>query len=196
MRGLCELLKPADLETRAAAAKLLSEFGTKGKDLLQTIDVDSHKYKAYNEFAAAVEKVRHLFERTGKRTSSGKTFGAWSSLKARRRRSTPNVILDRNWGGSLETDAEAADAVSINDLMECLRDADLETRERAAEAFRAIGPAAIPALGNALDDPDMDYRAWIAIALGNLGPAAVPVLAKALEDDTAYVRDWASLWGR
>lgn len=68
---------------------------------------------------------------------------------------------------------------------------------RAIWAFRALGPAAVPALTNLLGDPNATVfvRQYAAVSLGqyeNQAKAAVPALLQAVNDPDAQVRTAAA----
>jgi HEAT repeat protein len=97
------------------------------------------------------------------------------------------------------SDTAGAESESVDRLISALKDKDETTRARAADALRALGKdaaPAVPALTEALKDGSAIVRKAAIEALGSIGPkaqAAIPALMNALEDPDEEVRGYVPL---
>jgi HEAT repeat protein len=97
--------------------------------------------------------------------------------------------------GSRWISAAESDQTGIRSLSEAMNNGSAEIRRSAAEALRAKGHRAVPALRRALKDEDVSVRREAALSLVSIGPQAARAaraLTEALEDDDPEVRQQAA----
>ena len=80
---------------------------------------------------------------------------------------------------------------AVSELIQVVKDNDVDLRYVAADALDEIGPPAVPVLIQALKDGEEVLRERAAEALGRIGPGAkhaVPALIQVLKDQDSRVR--------
>jgi hypothetical protein len=186
LEALARLLDEGDENDLLMKAEVLRELGQfqPAKELLSRV--------GSSEYRGVARQLRDLCDR-GDRCVRQLSFEESQDVDAliamAKAGGTPRLPAVYALG---EIGAAARPAVPV--LVELLRDGDVETAFRAADALRKIGnwaDRAFPVLVELLkDDRDM-IRGMAAKLLGELGPhaePAIPVLRGALADESCYVR--------